>query len=69
MYYEWFIMVIVDAICTFHKDYLTFDNRDWNSSSETNFSTICVKCSMKHYQILQARSEYLKYQTSISEHF
>ena len=44
-------------------DHFTFYNGDRNSNSGTNFSITCGKYSIKHYQILQARSEYLKYQT------
>ena len=41
------LMVIVHASCTFHKDYFTFYNRDWNSNSGTNFGIAFGKYSVK----------------------
>ena len=41
------LRTIVEVSCIFHKDYLTFCNRDWNSNLGTNFGITCGKCAMK----------------------
>ena len=41
------LRIILDGSCIFHKDYLTFYDRDWNSNSGTDFGITCGKCSMK----------------------
>ena len=41
------LSTIVDASYIFHKDYVTFYNRDWNSISGTNFGITCGKYFIK----------------------
>ena len=41
------LRIIVDASYIFHKDCVTFYNRDWNSILGTNFGITCGKYSMK----------------------